>query len=74
MAERFHRGWHAASEHGPCDVLPVFGDYLGCVVEPGVDRVIFAFAPDSVRPGLRMSGIGVALTIVAMLLVGYRRA
>jgi hypothetical protein len=60
--ERFHRGWQATEDGRQLPTLPVYGDYLGCVVNPGRHEVVFRFAPASFRDGLSMSGLGLALT------------
>jgi hypothetical protein len=64
LTERFHGGWRAAQDDRDRETTRVYGDYLGCVVEPGRHRVRLTFAPDSARYGLRTSLAGVLLTLV----------
>ena len=64
LTERFHAGWRATEDERELETTPVYGDYLGCVVEPGQHRVTLRFAPESARQGLRASLAGVALTLV----------
>jgi hypothetical protein len=69
LTERFHRGWRATEDAGVREPVRVNGDFLGCVVDPGRHRVALAFAPASARYGFRATLAGLALTIVATLLV-----
>ncbi len=73
IAESFHPGWSALVDGRPAPVQAVYGDFLGVVVEPGVQRVRFEYAPESLIYGRRLSRLG-ALLIVAGLLgsVGSR--
>ncbi len=64
LTERFHGGWRATEDERGRETMRVYGDYLGCIVEPGHHRVAFTFAPESARQGLRASLAGVALTLV----------
>src|SRR5262249_5258999 len=69
VTERFHAGWQAA-EDGHCrPVRRVYGEFLGCVVEPGTHRLTLTFEPTSMRRGLQLTLVGLALTAVASLLV-----
>jgi hypothetical protein len=64
VTERFHAGWRATEDDRQRETTRVYGDYIGCVVDPGRHRVMFTFAPDSTRTGLRVSLAGMALTLV----------
>jgi uncharacterized membrane protein YfhO len=64
LTERFHEGWRASHDDRPRETARVYGDYLGCVVDPGEHRVRLTFAPDSARRGLQASVIGLTLTFV----------
>jgi hypothetical protein len=73
LAERFHPGWRASEDGRPRDVIPVYGDYLGCVVDPGGHRVTFRFDPPSVRYGVWTTVVGLLLTFsVAATIAGTR--
>ena len=70
LTERFHEGWRAAADDGlTCPIVPVYGDYLSCVVEPGAHRITFNFSPASLRNGLALTGVGLLLTIISSALV-----
>jgi hypothetical protein len=64
LTERFHEGWHATDGERSCPVLPVYGDYLACVVSSGTHDIVFTFAPASFRNGLRITLAGLTLTAV----------
>jgi hypothetical protein len=65
LTERFHEGWHATDGEREYPTLRVYGDYLGCVIEAGTPRVAFTFAPASVRSGLWLTIVGLALTAMS---------
>jgi hypothetical protein len=69
LTERFHSGWQATVDGQSRETTRVYGDFLGCVVDPGRHRVTFTFAPDSARQGLRMSLSGIVVTLVATALL-----
>jgi hypothetical protein len=58
--ENYHRGWQVEVDGGPGNVVRSFGDYLGCVVEPGRHTVRFQFAPSSFRYGAWLTLAGLA--------------
>jgi hypothetical protein len=74
VTERFHSGWRATADGRPSEPLRVYGDYLGCVVDPGQHRLAFSFAPASTRYGLRASLAGVALTLAVTLVLAVPRS
>jgi hypothetical protein len=47
----------------------VYGDFLGCLVDPGQHRLTFTFAPASARSGLMVTFVGLALTFAATILL-----
>jgi hypothetical protein len=65
LTERFHEGWRATDGEREYPTRRVYGDYLGCVVEAGTQRVTFTFAPASARNGLWLTIFGLALTGVS---------
>jgi hypothetical protein len=65
VTERFHAGWQVTEDGDARHAVPVYGDYLGTVVESGRHHVEFHFAPASARNGLRATIAGVALMLVA---------
>lgn len=64
VTERFHPGWRGTQDDRECRPIPVYGDFLGCVVGPGTHDVTFTFAPQSLRTGLRLTLAGLAWTLV----------
>ena len=61
LTERFHDGWSATAGGIPVPTVRVEDDFLGCVVEPGTQRVEFRFMPRSFVIGSIGSGIGLLL-------------
>jgi hypothetical protein len=70
LTERFHPGWRVAIDGEPVPVTRVYGDYLGCVVPAGRRRASFVFAPASMRQGLWLTIAGLAVTLLASLMIG----
>jgi hypothetical protein len=71
VAEGHDPGWGATVDGEPAAVERVNGDFLGCVVGPGSHRVVWTFAPASVRRGkaLSLAGLGATLLLGGMALV-----
>jgi hypothetical protein len=69
LTERFHPGWRVAIDGRAAHSVPVYGDFLGCVVDSGRHRLTFTFAPDSARRGLQVTLVGVTLTLVGSALL-----
>jgi hypothetical protein len=65
IAECYHAGWQAYVDGHRSMILPVYGDFMGCVIEPGVHDVELYFRPRSFTVGKWMSGI--TLFVVALL-------
>ena len=61
FTERFHAGWSATSDGGPVQMVRVYGDFLGCVVDGGVHQVSLTFMPRSFVYGSIVSAIGAVL-------------
>jgi hypothetical protein len=72
LTERFHRGWYAAVDGRPEDAIPVYGDFLGAVVEGGRHSVTFTFNPVSARRGWQLTLAGVVLTGIGSVLLWPR--
>ncbi len=72
VADRHHPGWQARVDGEPTLALRVNGDFRGCLVPAGRHRVVWTFAPASLRWGRRLSALGVVLGAVA-LVYGWRR-
>jgi len=61
LAESFHGGWQASVDGAPAPVLRVNGDFLGCLVAPGIGRVVFEFRPRGLWVGRLLSACGLSL-------------
>lgn len=73
LTERFHSGWQARTSDGlPVPVVRVYGDFLGCIVEPTTHQVTLRFLPPSFRIGLFLSILGVGLTFAAAFTLGRK--
>jgi len=55
LTERHDRNWKVTVDGKPRRVVPVYGDFLGCVVDEGAHRVTFRYRPWSERLGGRLS-------------------
>lgn len=73
VSERFHAGWRAWVDGEPTRVLRAYGDYQAVPIPAAVQRVELRFEPWSLRWGRWISGGSLALAVVAIGLVGYRR-
>jgi hypothetical protein len=69
VSESYHPGWRAEVDGRAAPVVPANGDFLGCVVPPGVHEVVLEFRPRSLGNGLLVSGLG--LTVVAAMVVTH---
>jgi hypothetical protein len=69
LTERFQPGWRIAVDGHPVPVTRVYGEYLGCLVPPGRQRVSFVFAPASARHGLWLTIAGLAVTLIVSLMI-----
>lgn len=63
MTESFHPGWVAKSAGRKLPVVRVNGDFLGCVVDADVDRVVLEFRPASLRWGAALSACGLGFLV-----------
>jgi hypothetical protein len=61
LAESYHPGWKAWVEGRQRPVYRVNGDFLGCLVGPRREDVVWEFQPDSLRRGRWFSLLGVCL-------------
>jgi len=76
VAESFHPGWRATIDRQEAEVLRVNGDFLGCLVEGGAQRICLEFRPESLRWGLLVSlcgGVLVLLSCVTLVVQSQRR-
>ena len=74
VAERFHRGWRAEVDGTAQPVIRVYGDFMGTVLPPGAHDVTLRFAPDSLRFGMWLTALGLALLLAWVTRLLTRRA
>lgn len=77
VAESHHPGWIATVDGRERTVQRVYGQFLGCVVEPGESVVEWTFAPASLTYGKWISAGGLlmlAACCIVSAVVGRRRA
>ena len=71
VAESYHPGWKAAVDGAPAQVYRVNGDFMGCLVGPGMQLVDFQFRPASLHVGRLVSYLG--LGFLPFCLIGILR-
>jgi hypothetical protein len=77
LSESYHPGWEVRINGEEKDVLPVYGDFMGCVAGSGESEILFTFYPASLRRGILLSLIGLALSALfggALFVAAYRRS
>ena len=67
VSERVHPGWTATRDGRPVPVLPVYADFLGCLVPQGEHEIRLRFDPEDFTVGLRLTLCGLALTVAGAL-------
>lgn len=67
LAESFHEGWRVLVNGEARPVVRVYGDFMGCVVEPGESTIEFLFQPADLRLGAITSLVALALVALALL-------
>jgi hypothetical protein len=74
LSERYYDGWKASVDGQAAKVLPVYGDFMGVVVDKGAHEVQFKFDPESLRTGATISSaaLAVALIVSIWLVLGAR--
>jgi hypothetical protein len=72
LAEKHQDGWNVAVDGLPAELVRVYGDFMGAVVEAGRHEVRFRFDPASLRIGRAVSLAAAALAL-ALLAVAWRR-
>jgi hypothetical protein len=73
--EAYDLGWTATgrSDGVKLKILPVYGDYLGVVVEPGDYRMSLTFAPKSITTGVYTSLSGLIVVAFVVVLSSWKR-
>jgi len=72
LSESYHPGWRACSDGMPVRVMPVYGDFLACLIDAGQHEVEFVFRPQSLRLGTWCSLAGAGLTVITCVVVWWR--
>ena len=67
VAESFHPGWRAEVDGRPSRLYRVNGDFMGCIVGPGQQRVGLCFQPSSLHTGRLTSCLGLAMLTVCFI-------
>ncbi len=68
VSESYHDGWHVKVDDRDEPVLRIYGDFMGCVVEPGKHVLRFTFLPKSLVYGAGISLAGILLTTLSFVL------
>ncbi len=71
VSESFHEGWRATVNGSEAQVLRVYGDFMGCVVEGGAHEVHFIFQAKSLAIGALISIGGVVLSLLMFVVVFF---
>lgn len=71
--ERFHPGWQVRVGGQVQPVQRVYGEFLGCVVEPGAQHVVFDFQPASLFVGHLVSACGLTCVLLCSLVAVIHR-
>lgn len=74
LSEAYHDGWRARVDGEEREVMRVYGDFMGCVVDAGRHKVEFSFRPTSLRVGAWVSALGLGLALVFFLILLFPRA
>ena len=64
LSESYHEGWQASVDGSRCEIVRVYGDFMGCVVPAGAHEVRFHFDPPSLRRAHRASSLALSLALV----------
>ncbi|OHB72078.1 MAG: hypothetical protein A2V70_20940 [Planctomycetes bacterium RBG_13_63_9] len=67
VSEGFHPGWQAMVDGRRRAVLRANGDFIGCLVGPGRQRVVLEFRPQSLHRGWIVSCLGLGLALVSFI-------
>lgn len=61
LSASYHKDWRGSVDGKHAAVERVNGDFMGCVVEPGIHAVELRFESGSLAAGKRVTGIGLAV-------------
>jgi len=64
LSESYHEGWQASVGGSRCEIVRVYGDFMGCVVAAGSHEVHFRFDPPSLRRARWASILSLTLAVL----------
>lgn len=64
LTDAFYPGWNAYVNGAQTEIVPVYHNFRGVIVEPGASRVEFRFEPASLRMGLWASSLSMSLMVL----------
>jgi hypothetical protein len=64
LSESYHEGWQASVDGSRCEIVRVYGDFMGCVVPAGAHEVHFRFDPPSLRLAHWASSLALSLALL----------
>jgi hypothetical protein len=65
LSEQLYPGWRAEVDGRAAEIQPVAGVLRGVVLDPGAQRVVFFYRPDSLYVGLILCAAGLLILFVA---------
>lgn len=68
VSESYSTGWRVTVDGKPAGVVRVYGDFIGCVVEPGAHTIEFTFRGPGLAVGVLVSGISGLVLVAAVIL------
>lgn len=71
LSESYHSGWKLTIDDRPTEVVRAYGDFMGCVVGPGKNRLSFRFEPASFTQGVRATLAGIAISALVTLTIAF---
>ena len=72
LADSFYPGWQATVDGIPTQIFPTNILFRGVIVPAGDHRVVFRYDPPSWRAGLGLSGVGLALWMVLLIVAWFQ--
>ena len=72
--ESYHPGWQARCDGAPCRSEPVYGDFLGALVEPGTHEIELRFEPRSLERAFLLAQLGLLGLVGLPLVALWRRS
>jgi hypothetical protein len=72
LNESLHPGWRIDVDGVGCDMVRVYGDFMGCVVAGGHHLVSFRFAPASFERGILATRISVGIALMWLIAAAWQ--